>query len=59
MEGEVAGTVEIHWLWAGLCLGIERSNDTVDFNADIYQRFTGIGQTQEVGHDISDRKKEQ
>lgn len=45
MAGEVAGIVETHWLWADLCLGIERSDDTVDFNTDMFQRFTGIGQT--------------
>ena len=59
MTGVVAGTVEMHWLWAGLCLGIEKSNDIVDFNAEMYQRFTGTGQTQKVGHDSSGRKKDE
>lgn len=51
--------VASHWLWADLSLGVDRSDDTAGFIADMSQRFRGIGQTQKVANDISGRKKDE
>lgn len=36
MIGVVVGIVEMYWFWVGFCLGIEKSNDIVDFNVEMY-----------------------
>lgn len=50
--------MELYWLWADLCLGVERSNDTFDFSEDMSERLTGMGETQKARKDILGKKND-